>query len=638
MLKIANGTTFFLIVVLAAVALSVPAPLCYVIWGLLALLVGTVVRDLLNPLHSLGRAFPFAWRGRLIAEELRPEIQQYFVESNTSGKPASRKDRDFVYSAAKDDPTDTFFGSEKEYHAPGQMHIRHKGRGLPKWMPLKLEPYVIGPHRKNPAWVWGRFHPSDVSFGAVFERAKQSIATGAAQAGCIVSTGEGGLTPYDLNGVEVPPRKIDILGWWLKKNIVGLVWWPLRKLKRPVVRYLGGPDLMVEIGTGKFGFRKEDGSFDWDRYAAIMKYKRCVATKIKIHQGAKPGGGGHLPGKKVNKLIAKIRRIPEGEDCISPNVWEEFEDVPGMMEFGEKLADVSGKPWGPKIAIGDDEFIREIAKWMRDNPGRGPDFIHVDGGEGGTGAAPLMLADYVGMSIMDALPLVDNVLREFDVRDRVILISSGKIFNPAQLFFQLAMGADLCMGIRGGMFALGCIQAKQCGKNTCPTGITTNHWWLQRALVALEKWKRFGRYFLVMNWAFLPDLLRVVNVRDTYELNRSHLGKVTANGEKKMSELVPYPQGKDQPRKPPIASTYGLKAPSRPLGPTCMDAEMHALFSDFFDDDGRVEYNEPQPVQVTFTLNGKLDKSAPPNGSRPAVAPKPAKPAGAAATTQEVTQ
>jgi glutamate synthase domain-containing protein 2 len=616
MLKIANGATALLIVVLVVAGFYVSAPLSYVLWALTALVAGFVVRDLFNPLHSLGRAFPFAWRGRLLAEELRPEVQQYFVESNTEGKPASRNDREWCYASAKADPTDKYFGTEKDYHQPGQIHIRHKGRGLSKLVPMKTEPFVVGPYRRNPAFVWGAFHPSDVSFGAVFERAKQAIATGAAIAGTVVSTGEGGVTPYDLNGVEMPPRFYSIWAWWVKRHLLWPVYWSWRNLRRPAVRYMGGADIMVEIGTGKFGFRKEDGSFDWERYAAIMRYKRCTMTKIKIHQGAKPGGGGHLPGKKVNKLIAKIRRIPEGEDCISPNVWDEWEDTPGMMAFLEKLADVSGKPVGIKIAIGDDEFIREVAQWMKDNPGKGPDFIHVDGGEGGTGAAPVMLADYVGMSILHALPLVDNVLREFGVRDRVILISSGKIFNPAQLFIQLALGADFCMGIRGGFFSLGCIQARQCGTNKCPTGITTNHWWLQRALAATEKWKRFGRYFLVMNWAFLPDLMRVVGARSTYELNRDHLGIVVGNKEVKMSAVVPYPPGADQPRLPPVPSTYGLKAPTRPPKPSCMDADMYTLFSDFFDEDGRIQYQEPQPVQVTFTVNG-LDKSAPANGSTP---------------------
>lgn len=599
MLRIANGGTLLIVLALLVGALTTSGTASYFLWAVTAGLLVFIVYDLFQNQHSLGRVFPFSWRGRLVAEELRPEAQQYFVETNTSGKPASRKDRDWCYASSKGQATDVYFGTEKEYHQPGQIHIRHKGVGTNRKAPIELRPILVGAHRPQPFFLHGRYGVSDISFGAAFERAKQAIASGAADAGVIISIGEGGLTPYDLNGVELPPHIARRAAWHLQHDLLSTVYSPWKNLPYPESRFLGGPDLMIEIGSGKFGFRKEDGSFDFERFAAIMRYSRCKCVKLKLHQGAKAGGGGHLPGRKVNKLIAKIRRIPVGQDCISPNTWDEFDNVPELMAFGEKLTAICGKPWGIKIAIGDDSFIIEIAKWMAEHPGQGPDFIHVDGGEGGTGAGPLMLADYVGMSILHALPLVDNVLRKYGVRNRVVLMSSGKVFNPGQLFIQLALGADFVFGIRGTMFALGCIQAKICGTNRCPSGVTTNHWWLKRALVPRVKWKRVSRYLKEMNWVFLPELLRVVRVRDSLELDRRNLGIVTGFTETPMSEELPYPEEPFE-RILPIAENYGMVAPSGPDGPTRMDKEMRAVFADFFDDDGKLEYSEEVPDPYDF--------------------------------------
>lgn len=571
----------------------------------------TVLYDLFQTKHSLGRAFPALWRGRLIAEEIRPEFQQYLIETNTSGKPASRNDRSWSYASSKKERTDISFGTEKEYHQPGQIHIRHQGMPLPDRIPIRFKPLVLGPRRRQPAFLFGRFGVSDMSFGSLFERAKQAITTGAAIAGAPVCSGEGGLTPYDFAGVYagVGPKQRVI--WFVQHHLLGWANKSWRQQTEPKSRYMGGAQLIPEIGTAKFGFKLSDGSFDWERYKAFMRDPSCIASKFKLHQGAKPGGGGHLPGYKVNALISKVRRIPEGQDCISPNCFDEFDDVPSMMAFIARAQEETGKPVGIKIAIGDDKFIEEIAQWMEDHPDMGPDFIHLDGGEGGTGSAPLMLADYVGMSILHAIPLVDNVLRKHHVRDRVMLMSSGKVFNPAQLFIQLALGSDYVFGARGVMFSLGCIQAKKCGTNECPSGVATNHWWLKRALVPLEKYIRTGNYLSAMN-TYLITLLRVAHKTDTYQLTRNDIMQVTTTGEVPMNKLFPYPQGCDQPRLAPIAETYGLKAPSGPPGPRQMSSEIRALFADFFDEKGRLinggegifdqkiaQPNEGQLIQLT---------------------------------------
>lgn len=547
----------------------------------------TVVYDLFQRKHSLGRAFPALWRGRLLAEEMRPEFQQYFIETNTSGKPASRNDRSWSYASSKGDPTDISFGTEKDYHQPGQIHIRHKGMPLPDRVKINLKPIVLGPNRRKPAYLHGRFGVSDMSFGSIFERAKQAITSGAAEAGAAVCLGEGGPTPYDFSGVYVRHGLRDLWSWRIRHYGLGWANKQWRHEPRAVSRYLGGAQLIPEIGTGKFGFKNPDGSFDWERYKAFMADDSCIASKFKLHQGAKPGGGGHLPGYKVNELISKIRRIPQGEDCISPNCFDEWDSVAGMMAFITRAQEETGKPVGIKIAIGDDSFIEEIARWMSENPGMGPDFIHLDGGEGGTGSAPLMLADYVGMSILHAIPLVDNVLRKHGVRDRVVLMSSGKVFNPAQLFIQLALGSDYVFGARGVMFSLGCIQAKKCGTNQCPSGVATNHWWLKRALVPMEKYIRTGNYIKAMN-RYLITLLRVAGKTDTYLLTRNDIMQVTSSGEVPMDKLVPYPAGCDGLRLAPIAESHGLTAPDAPPGPRPMSAEIRALFGEFFDEHGRL--------------------------------------------------
>lgn len=547
----------------------------------------TVLYDLFQRKHSLGRAFPALWRGRLIAEEMRPEFQQYFIETNTSGKPASRNDRSWSYASSKGEPTDISFGTEKEYHQPGQIHIRHKGMPLPDRVKIDLKPIVLGPTRRQPAYLHGRFGVSDMSFGSIFERAKQAITSGAAEAGAVVCLGEGGPTPYDFSGVYVQHGLKDLWSWRVRHYLFGWANKNWRQEPKAVSRYIGGAQLIPEIGTGKFGFKNADGSFDWERYKAFMADPSCVASKFKLHQGAKPGGGGHLPGYKVNKLISNIRRIPEGRDCISPNCFDEWDSVPGMMEFITRAQEETGKPVGIKIAIGDDSFIEEIAQWMSDNPGMGPDFIHLDGGEGGTGSAPLMLADYVGMSILHAIPLVDNVLRKHGVRNRVVLMSSGKVFNPAQLFIQLALGSDYVLGARGVMFSLGCIQAKKCGTNQCPSGVATNHWWLKRALVPVEKYTRTGNYIKAMN-RYLVTLLRVAGKTDTYYLTRNDIMQVTTSGEVPMDQIVPYPAGCDGLRLAPVAESYGLTAPDGPPGPRPMSDAIRALFGEFFDEHGRL--------------------------------------------------
>jgi glutamate synthase domain-containing protein 2 len=537
-------------------------------WTIFATIFGSFVvqaglHDYLQVKHSLERSFPLLAHFRRFAELIRPEIQQYWIERDTEGKPASRDDRSFCYAAAKGDPTDISFGTKRDYHKPGQIHIRNNTFPIPDKTPIKLAPIVLGPKCEKPAFIWGRFGVSDMSFGSLGRNAVESLSSGAGRAGVLISTGEGGLTPYHLNGVYVKatwPRRI-AWGYAYLLSFFSKNW---RRESMPKDGYLGSGQIMVEIGTAKFGFRTADGEFDYDRYATVMSDDRCVCTKIKLAQGAKPGGGGHLPAAKITKEISQIRGIPMGRDCISPNTFSEFNDVPSLCAWIEKLRKLSKKPVGIKIVIGDEGFINDLAQYMKEHPEAGPDFIHLDGGEGGTGAAPIMLADFAGMSILHAIPLVDNVLRKNGVRERIVLMSSGKAFNPAQVFIQLCLGSDYVFGARGFMFSLGCIQAMRCASGECPSGVATHHSWLQRALVPRVKYIRVANYAETMH-KYLIQLLRVAGVKDTFELNRSHLLIVGGTHKEVDGGIVhPYPVGQAAklPAKEP--QTYGLKAPSGP--------------------------------------------------------------------------
>jgi len=525
-----------------------------------------VIHDMLQQKHSLERAFPGLAHFRRFAELIRPEIQQYFIERDTEGKPATRDDRSFCYAASKGELTDISFGTKRDYHKAGQIHICNADFPVPDREEINLPPLVLGPTRKHPAFIWGRLGVGDMSFGSLGRNAVEALASGAGRAGILLSTGEGGLTPYHLNGVHIKPTFVQYVAWAYAYalSFVSRSW---RREPMPKAGYIGSGQIMLELGTAKFGCRTAAGDFDYEKFVAITSNPKIVAIKLKLAQGAKPGGGGILPGVKVTKEIAEIRGIPEGKDCHSPNTWSEFSDVPSMMAFIARLQELSGKPVGIKIVIGQDKFITNVAEWMKEHPGKGPDFIHVDGGEGGTGAAPLMLADFVGMSILHAIPLVDNILRKAGVRDRVVLMSSGKVFNPGQLVIQLALGADFVFAARGFMFSLGCIQALKCATGECPAGVTTHHKWLQRALVPRVKYVRVANYAETMH-KHLIKLLRVVGVRDTFELMRGHIRIVSGTHNEVPGDVVhPYPQGCAQPQVPSIPATFGLKAPAGP--PPC---------------------------------------------------------------------
>lgn len=407
-----------------------------VTFGIIAPLLIVAIHDVNQLKHSLWRSFPLISRLRWVAEEIRPEIQQYWIERDTDPNPGgTRNEWGWCVGAAKNQLHDISLGTGEDYHKPGKIHISNATFPISDREPINLKPLVLGGGRRNPdgtlkcrhpAFLYGRFGVSDMSFGSLGQNATESLASGAGRAGVMLSTGEGGLTDYHVNGVHYEPTWQNYVGWACAYplSLVSSRW---RRDPMPRKGYIGSGQIMLEYGTGMFGSRTPEVRFDFEKFRILVQNPHVVAIKIKLAQGAKPGGGGILLGAKVTPEIASIRGIPVGKDCISPNTWSEFHDVPSMMAFINKLQEISGKPVGIKIVIGKEDFINDLAEWIQKNPDNGPDFIHVDGGEGGTGAAPLPLADYVGKPILMALPIVDNALRQRGVRDRVIVMSSGKV-------------------------------------------------------------------------------------------------------------------------------------------------------------------------------------------------------------------
>jgi glutamate synthase domain-containing protein 2 len=349
-----------------------------------------------------------------------------------------------------------------------------------------------------------------MSFGAISAPAVRALSRGAALAGCWLDTGEGGLSPYHLEG---------------------------------------DCDIVMQIGTAKYGVREPDGRLSEER---LIELGRLVkAFEIKLSQGAKPGKGGVLPGRKVTPEIAQIRGIPAGIDSLSPNRHRDIANVGQLLDKIVWIRELTGRPVGVKTAIGGWRFMNDLADAvLQRGLASAPDFLVVDGGEGGSGAAPQALADHMGLSIDEALPRVVDVLIEAGIRERVRVVASGKLLTPARAAWALCVGADLINTARGFMFSLGCIQALRCHTNTCPTGVTTHNKRLQRALVVEEKYLRVANYANNMNRE-IDMIAHSCGVRHARELRREHVRIVQANGQSSALNMIsPYP----------VSGSRGLRA------------------------------------------------------------------------------
>jgi glutamate synthase domain-containing protein 2 len=474
-----------------------------VAFGLIGALGFVFVRDITQKKHSVLRNYPIIGRFRYFFEEMGEYFRQYFFAGDRDEMPFNRATRGWVYRLAKNEGGIIGFGSTYDLHDAGALIFVNHPFPVLEEERLPTPSLVLGEgYCAQPFDARSIVNVSGMSFGAISAPAVRSLSKGANVAGCWMDTGEGGLSPHHVEG---------------------------------------GCDIIMQIGTAKYGVRDAQGNLSAERLQELSKVVK--AFEIKLSQGAKPGKGGVLPGKKVTAEIAQVRGIPEGRDSISPN---RHRDIANMNELLEKIVwmrNLTGRPVGVKTAVGGWRFMNEMADIVhRRGLEYAPDFLVIDGGEGGSGAAPQALADHMGLSIEEALPRVVDALIETGLRSRVRVVASGKIVTSARAAWALCVGADFINTARGFMFALGCIQALRCHQNTCPTGVTTHNKRLQRALVVEEKYLRVANYAMNMNKE-IDMIAHSCGVRHARELRREHVRIVQASGQSvALNMLYPYPE------------------------------------------------------------------------------------------------
>jgi glutamate synthase domain-containing protein 2 len=440
--------------------LSLTGILTYVNWKfsfLLLIFIPLILMGLYDMYQSkktIRRNFPLLGRMRYLLEGLGPEIRQYFVETDLDGKPFNRLQRSIVYQRSKKESDSMPFGTQLDVYKDGYEWINHSIRAI-SFSNVNHNPRVhIGSLQCPKPYQASMFNISAMSFGSLSKNAILALNNGAKQGSFFHNTGEGGLSPYHLQGGDV-------------------VW---------------------NIGTGYFSCRTDEGKFNYDEYVKRATLDNVKMIEIKFSQGAKPGHGGILPKEKVTDEIAAIRLVSKGNDIISPPTHSAFTTPLELMEFVKLLRKGSdGKPIGIKICIGNKSEFLSICKAMVETKTY-LDFITVDGGEGGTGAAPQEYSDHVGMPLRDAIAFVYDALNGFGIKDQIKIIASGKVITGFDIIRNLSLGADLCNSARGMMFALGCIQALECHNNTCPTGVATQNPDLMKGLVPEEKSVRVARF------------------------------------------------------------------------------------------------------------------------------------------------
>jgi len=442
--------------------------------------VGLGLRDLRQTRHAVLRNYPVIGHLRFLLEFIRPEMRQYFIESDNEAAPFSRQQRSIVYQRAKGEPDKRPFGTQLDVHHEGYEWINHS------LVPTTLASHdfrlTIGPDCAQP-YSASVFNISAMSFGALSANAILALNDGARKGGFMHDTGEGSISVHH--------------------------------------RVHGG-DLVWEIGSGYFGCRGDDGRFDEAKFIANATDPQVKLIELKLSQGAKPGHGGVLPGPKVTPEIAAARGVPVGVDCVSPASHSAFATPLEMLRFIDKLRALSGgKPTGFKFCIGHPWEWFAVCKAMLET-GITPDFIVVDGGEGGTGAAPLEFTDHVGTPLQEGLLLVHNTLVGLGLRDRIKLGASGKIITAFDIARAMALGADWCNSARGFMFALGCLQAQTCHTGHCPTGVTTQDPWRQRALVVPDKAERVAQYHHSTLHA-LKELVQAAGLAHPNQINAGHI-------------------------------------------------------------------------------------------------------------------
>jgi glutamate synthase domain-containing protein 2 len=467
---------------------------------LFGLLAAVGLYDRLQTRRSVLRNYPVAGHLRYLLEYIRPEIRQYFIEPDHEAAPFSRQQRSLVYQRAKGDADKRPFGTQRDMHAQGHEWINHSM--APTELPTHDFRVTIGADRAKP-YSASIFNISAMSFGALSANAILALNGGAARGGFAHDTGEGSISAHH--------------------------------------RVHGG-DLIWEIGSGYFGCRHADGRFDPEAFAAAAREPQVKMIELKLSQGAKPGHGGVLPGAKVTIEIAQARSVPLGEDCVSPAKHSAFDTPRQMLMFIEQLRQLSGgKPTGFKLCIGHPWEWFAICKAMLAT-GIVPDFIVVDGAEGGTGAAPLEFADHVGAPLQEGLLLVHNTLLGLKLRHRIKIGCAGKVIGAFDIARAMALGADWCNAARGFMFALGCLQAQACHTGACPTGVATQDKRRQQALVVPDKTERVYRYHQNTLEA-LKELVQAAGLTHPNQINAFHIVRRAADQQVRLlANLLPFVQ------------------------------------------------------------------------------------------------
>ena len=501
-------------------------------------LVLVVVRDLLQRRHAILRNFPIIGHFRYWLEFVGPELRQYIVTGNDEERPFSRDQRRWIYASAKQQNNYFGFGTDNDLeHPANQILIKHVTFPAAEPAPGSIggsPDYAVPCAKVMGAWT-GRakaFRPASVinisgmSFGALSATAVEAMNIGAKLAGCLHNTGEGGLASY----------------------------------------HQCGGDLIFQIGTGYFGVRDERGRFDLDRLVQLVETNPIRAVEIKLSQGAKPGHGGILPGPKVTAEIARFRGVRASVDCSSPPGHTEFSDVDGLIDFIERIAAVTGLPVGIKAAVGDLTFFEELAERMRVRH-EGPDFITIDGGEGGTGAAPLVFADHVSLPFKIGMSRVYRAFAACDMHENVVFIGSGRLGFPEQTLLAFSLGCDMVNVAREAMIAVGCIQAQRCHTNHCPTGVATQSKWLMRGLDPTLKSARLANYIVTLRKELL-ELSRTCGVAHPAMVTPATLE--IADGRyvsRPVHELFAYEDGWGVPKAEDIAGLEALLAQGTAVDP-----------------------------------------------------------------------
>jgi len=476
----------------AGYALQSLALLFVFIIGLLMLLAMVLfVIDRSQKGDAVRRNYPVLGRFRGLFSTLGEFFRQYFFAMDREEMPFNRAQREWVGRAADGHGNTVAFGSTRNLSVVGTPIFVNAAFPPLDDQFAKTEPLEIGPTARTPYVAKSIVNISGMSFGALSAPAVEALSRGAAKAGVWMNTGEGGMSPYHL---------------------------------------AGGCDVVFQIGTAKYGVRDLDGNLCDDKLREAARHPEVKMFEIKLAQGAKPGKGGILPAEKVTEEIAAIRGIPAGQASLSPNRHAGVDDFGDLLDMVVHVREITGKPVGFKTVVGSLEPFGELFALIKERgDAAAPDFITIDGGEGGTGAAPMPLIDLVGMPIREALPLVVNLRDQYGLKDRVRIVASGKLVNPGDVAWALCAGADFITSARGFMFALGCIQALKCNRNTCPTGITTHDASLQKGLVVEDKYIKVAQYADCLTHE-VETIAHSVGVSEPRQMRRRHVRLVQANG------------------------------------------------------------------------------------------------------------